>query len=784
MLNSRLISAVAKLVALLWLALGALPALALATPDLLTPAERAWLAAHPRIVLGAGEDWMPYIVKRAGAPMSGFAVEQLDLINRQLGTQIRIEAGPWQNMVKRAEAGEIDGLTVTAPLDERRPRFDFTDPIAVSKDFVFLRTPDAAVAAGSAVTSTLDTLRGKRVGYLGETLRIQRLLAQVPGVSAVPVAGYAALAQQLVEGKIDAAVGGFSFEYWRASNGVVQIVPTRIIQETEGQLVMSIRKDRAPLVGILNKGLAAIDRDALDALRRRWFGVDYLSRFGTPTPSLTPEERAWLAAHPVLRVAVDPTWAPIEFIDADGAARGMSVAYLARLGDMLGLRFEFVPGATWTQVLARMDSRAIDLLPAIAANPQRLRQMAFTAPYLSFPAAIFSAADVAFIGGPGALKGKRVLVVRNEAVQHWLETAWPDIELVPADDTREALRQLADGQAVAFIGNLVTTSYYIGKFGYTQVKVAGETPFVYQLGMAVRPDWAILAGILQKGLDVIPAHERAAIYDEWISIRYEHRIDTTLLWTLAGVAALILLGVFAERSLRLKRSNTRLRHLARELSQVEERERHQLATRLHDSPMQKLALAQLQLSAAVAPGAATERLGSCLGLMQKTLEELQTLQFELSPPMLFQSGLAAALEWLAGHASARYGVAFSFQGEPVALPQEHAIVLFQCARELVYNVIKHAGARNGRIALSHLSERLVLKVEDDGRGFPSQAVKRDRPGGGFGLFSVRERLALLGGTLAIDSAPGRGCVSLQVPCPPPALVPASGLPSPPAQESA
>lgn len=200
--------------------------------------------------------------------------------------------------------------------------------------------------------------------------------------------------------------------------------------------------------------------------------------------------------------------------------------------------------------------------------------------------------------------------------------------------------------------------------------------------------------------------------------------------------------------------------------------------------MQKLALAQLQLSAAVAPGAATERLGSCLGLMQKTLEELQTLQFELSPPMLFQSGLAAALEWLAGHASARYGVAFSFQGEPVALPQEHAIVLFQCARELVYNVIKHAGARNGRIALSHLSERLVLKVEDDGRGFPSQAVKRDRPGGGFGLFSVRERLALLGGTLAIDSAPGRGCVSLQVPCPPPALVPASGLPSPPAQESA
>jgi signal transduction histidine kinase len=275
----------------------------------------------------------------------------------------------------------------------------------------------------------------------------------------------------------------------------------------------------------------------------------------------------------------------------------------------------------------------------------------------------------------------------------------------------------------------------------------------------------MLAGILQKGIEAIPATERDTIYRDWISIRYHHSFDYTILWMVVGGALLTLLLVFAERTLQLNRSNARLQHLARELSLVEERERRRLAGELHDSPMQKLALAQLQFSAAsgeVDPGPAA-RLGNGLGLMREALDELHTLQFELSPPMLYREGLAPALDWLASRASERSGVAFSFRATTPAprIPQDLAVVLFQCARELVYNVAKHASATTATIALDQDDAGVLLTVADDGKGFDESQAPRRR--GGFGLFSIRERVVLFGGELSVASTEAGSRVSVRLP---------------------
>ena len=148
---------------------------------------------------------------------------------------------------------------------------------------------------------------------------------------------------------------------------------------------------------------------------------------------------------------------------------------------------------------------------------------------MSFPAAIFSATDVTYMGGPEGLNGKIVSVVRGEVVEEWLRENWPGLQLLPVADTQAALKTITDGRAYAFIGNLVTTSYYIGQSGLAQIRVVGETPFVYRIAMGVRSDWPMLAAILQKGIDAIPATERDAIYRDWISIRYQHSLDYTLL---------------------------------------------------------------------------------------------------------------------------------------------------------------------------------------------------------------------------------------------------------------
>mgnify|MGYP001179142916 CR=1 FL=1 len=235
-----------------------------------------------------------------------------------------------------------------------------------------------------------------------------------------------------------------------------------------------------------------------------------------------------------------------------------------------------------------------------------------------------------------------------------------------------------------------------------------------------------------------------------------------------GLLSRALERALAERTRELRDANARLRQLALEVSLIEERERKRLAGDLHDSPMQKLALAQMQIAAAAKcrDGESEAFLESGLELMREALGELRSLQFELSPPCLYQEGLAPALEWLAAHATRRFGVAFSFASPQalLTLDQNLAIVLYQCARELVYNVAKHARASAGRIECEVRSQAVRLAIGDNGQGFPSDsATKPPGVGGGYGLFGVRERLALLGGDLAIESDAGGSRVSIRVP---------------------
>jgi two-component system, sensor histidine kinase and response regulator len=218
----------------------------------------------------------------------------------------------------------------------------------------------------------------------------------------------------------------------------------------------------------------------------------------------------------------------------------------------------------------------------------------------------------------------------------------------------------------------------------------------------------------------------------------------------------------------LRHANDRLRRLAMEVALIEEREKRRLAAELHDSPMQKLNLAQMQIaSAARRRDSESDRLLEVgQDLMREALQELRTLQFELSPPVLYQDGLGAALRWLALHMTRRFGLDLRYV-EVSPLPRiapDLAVVLFQSARELVYNLIKHAGASHGWIELRGEADAISLSVRDNGGGFaPGVLAKLARGEGGYGLFGVRERLCLWGGTLCIETDGGGTCASVRVP---------------------
>ena len=213
----------------------------------------------------------------------------------------------------------------------------------------------------------------------------------------------------------------------------------------------------------------------------------------------------------------------------------------------------------------------------------------------------------------------------------------------------------------------------------------------------------------------------------------------------------------------LARRAGQLQTLASELTLAEHRERRRLAQALHDNLQQLLYAARLNVGAIRRRTCDAELLTAFQqmdDILNQCIAESRSLTVEISPPILYDMGLAAALEWLGRHVQQTYGLAVSVAADPAADPETEdvRVLLFQSVRELLFNVVKHAGVRRAEVTMSASSVQDVrITVADEGAGFtPTEARVGRRAGTGFGLFSIRERLELLGGEFGVASTPGQG----------------------------
>ena len=209
---------------------------------------------------------------------------------------------------------------------------------------------------------------------------------------------------------------------------------------------------------------------------------------------------------------------------------------------------------------------------------------------------------------------------------------------------------------------------------------------------------------------------------------------------------------------RLADARDQLRDLNAELSRVAEREDRRLSRILHDEVGNNLAamrLALCQLRDSETAAGRSRRLGKLLQMLDQSIEATRSLSTRLSPPILYDQGLAPALQELGRKIEQEHGIAFQFQlrqgwSPP---PRDTGVLLYQVVRELLHNVVKHADANTVWLDLAGIQGGIWLVFGDDGVGFNTSAMATS---GGLGLFHARERLERLGGKLDVDSAPGHG----------------------------
>jgi signal transduction histidine kinase len=243
-------------------------------------------------------------------------------------------------------------------------------------------------------------------------------------------------------------------------------------------------------------------------------------------------------------------------------------------------------------------------------------------------------------------------------------------------------------------------------------------------------------------------------------------------WQIFGVAslciveALLIAGLLMERANRrraeedLRRNQRAMRSLTGRLLHAQEEERRRIARELHDDLNQSLALlaVELDLLGQKPPDSLAQlggRIHELSGRVKQLSSSVHALSHLLHPSKLEQLGLVAAVRGLCQEVTHGHGLAIEFvaQQVPATIPDGAALCLYRITQEALRNILKHSGAPHARVELRGSGDTVCLRIADDGSGFDSGSVACRE---GLGLLGMRERLSLLGGTVAIDSRPGGG----------------------------
>ena len=503
---------------------------------ILTEEERAWLSEHQQIIVGGEMDWGPFDFVDESDNYAGLANDYLKVISKRLGIEFKVVTGySWYELLDLARQKKIDLLPAIYHSAERETYLHFTDSYARVTDFIFIRNETEGITA-------MDDLRGRTVsvvkGYTIESL----LRDQYPDIRLITSPDVKGALRKIVTHDADAFIGDITSTSYNIRR--YSIVGIKAISATpfyEPTVHMAARHDWPILRDILQKALDSITPEEHNTIKERWF-FGY-GRHKSPL-RLTNEEKNWLDEHPVIRLGNSVDWPPIGFTNKNGVYSGIAADYMKTIEEMLGIRIQPSMLKSWKSTVDAARAGKVDILGSVVSTPQREEYLTFTTPYLSYPLGIITRENISYISDVKALENRPVGVNAGSATHDLLLNNYPGLNLRPMKNTKAGLMAVAGGETFAYISDMLTSSNVMANEGLTSLKISGELPFRYDISIGIRKEQPLLASIIQKALDAIPAERHNAIQRKWTSVTFEHDHDYTLLWEILASVAIILAVFF------------------------------------------------------------------------------------------------------------------------------------------------------------------------------------------------------------------------------------------------
>jgi len=503
--------------------------------------------------------------------LNGFSIDLLELIAKRSHLKFEFIADNWPTNMKKFKNGDIHIIDAISFNKERASYTNFT------KAYFEIPLILYSKKNFNEYKGKLESLQNKKIGLVKNIFYSKT----IENLDLFNIKYYDSTHQKLIalsNGEIDLAISGFLsgkkiIEDAKLDNLKI-LDEVNFLSFKREDLRFGIHKNNPILFSIFDKTYNSLDPVEINNMKNKWLGAfskEIQSGYEGEV-KLTQSEINYLNKKEIVTMCTSQNFAPIEFINEKGIVSGISIDTLKLIEKKLNYKIIFKALKTKNTQEARksFEQKLCDIRPTTMPIMHDKHTHQYSIPYLDYKAVLITRDSEPFINSLNDIKYKGVALQNDPTIIKHIKNTYSGINIHKTSSHKESFSKVSSGEVYATISNLPMASYYITKYGFSNLKIAGHAQNNLKFTMAINSEDKLLASILNKSLSTITQREKSEIFNKWAHINFDKKFDYSLFINIAiFVSFIIILLVY--RQFMLSRNNEKLQKAKDEL---EERNNH------------------------------------------------------------------------------------------------------------------------------------------------------------------------------------------------------------------
>ncbi|TDF85659.1 transporter substrate-binding domain-containing protein [Pseudomonas sp. H9] len=507
----------------------------------LNSVQRRWLQKKGQLLLGtSAPDYPPFDMTASGRDYEGLTADVAGIVEAALGIPVKVRRfASRQDAVKALTLGQIDLLGSANGYEAATAGVVLSRPYAVDQPVLVTREDESR---------PLDTgLAGLRLSMVYHYLPLAEVRANYPGATIKAYPSYQNALNAVAFDQADVFLGDTISTHYLINQGHLKNIKMANFGKHEPVgFSFAVQKNNHILLQLINATLDNLPRTTRDTLFKRWSaGSDVL--LTDRKLQLSQREERWLSQHPVVRVVVNETDAPLTFFDNAGSFRGIAADLLELIRLRTGLRFDIQRASGISDMIDRVNHGQADVIAAISPSKRREITLSISRPYLENSFVLMTRKGPEQPASLEQLRGRRLALMRDSPLVESLSKREPGIQLVPTESSEQSTDLLASGHVDGAITALVHANFSLAtQHGLVIRASVGADPATFSMATARQAQE--LASILDKALLSIAPEELGVINSRWRGYStdndaYWSTYQQLILQIVLGISLLLLLSL-------------------------------------------------------------------------------------------------------------------------------------------------------------------------------------------------------------------------------------------------